>query len=56
MAQSMVRQSDATTVTVGLVSTCRESSSSGFLIAALLGLGDGLGWMGCQFVRNQFGG
>ena len=28
----------------------------GFLIAALLGMVTGLGWMGCQFVRNQFGG
>jgi hypothetical protein len=27
----------------------------GFLIAALLGLLTGLGWMGCQLVRNQFG-
>jgi hypothetical protein len=28
----------------------------GFLIAAILGLISGLGWMGCQLVRNQFGG
>jgi hypothetical protein len=28
----------------------------GFLIAALLGLATGLGWMGCQLIRNQFGG
>ena len=33
-----------------------RASWSGFLIAALLGLVTGLGWMGCQFVRNQFGG
>jgi hypothetical protein len=28
----------------------------GFLIAALLGMATGLGWMGFQFVRRQFGG
>ena len=28
----------------------------GFLIAALLGLLAGLGWMGCQLVRSQWGG
>jgi len=28
----------------------------GFLIAAALGLMSGIGWMGCQFVRSQFGG
>ena len=27
-----------------------------FLIAAALGLMSGIGWMGCQFVRSQFGG
>ena len=28
----------------------------GFLIAAALGLMSGIGWMGCQVVRSQFGG
>lgn len=28
----------------------------GFLIAAMLGLLTGLGWMGCQLVRSNFGG
>lgn len=28
----------------------------GFLIAGLLGLMTGVGWMGCQLVRRQFGG
>jgi len=28
----------------------------GFLIAALLGLVTGLGWIGCQLVRHQLGG
>lgn len=28
----------------------------GFLIAALLGLLTGIGWMGCQLVGQRFGG
>jgi hypothetical protein len=28
----------------------------GFLIAALIGMAAGIGWMGCHLVRNQFGG
>ena len=28
----------------------------GFLIAALLGMVTGLGWVSCQLVRNHFGG
>lgn len=28
----------------------------GVLITAALGLMSGIGWMGCQFVRSQFGG
>jgi hypothetical protein len=28
----------------------------GFLIAAILGLATGIGWMGCHLIRSQFGG
>lgn len=28
----------------------------GFLIAGLLGLATGLGWMGCQLIQRQIGG
>jgi hypothetical protein len=28
----------------------------GFLIAALFGMATGVGWVGCQLIRHQFGG
>lgn len=27
-----------------------------YLIAVILGIATGIGWIGCQLVRNQFGG